>query len=170
MTDITIQRLSGTLIAIGDKVRVEQGPLLIELPKATPEILSNAATASHYHRGAKDKLGRTIVIDEYEGDVYGPDRLSKFKDEAGNFIPIPNSGDLISRGNGALVREGQPFAYLDWMDDSANWPWHIYEYCTEVEELPEGPTEITRWRRRGYKNTEGEAMAAGGALAAQLSQ
>lgn len=173
-----IQRLSDTLIEIDGRVRCERGPRLIEVDKATPEILSDDVTARHYHRGGVDKFGRTIVIDEFEGDVYGPDVISAITRR-----PIPNSGPLLQRGSGALVRAGQPFAYLDWAGPHV---WHIYELTTEAWTGPntlvvnaDGDPERDEggkyklelgpaWRRRGVATTEAEAMVQAGALANSL--
>jgi len=170
--DMKVIRLAPTLIELrlgGEPIaRAEAGPLLVEVDKATPELLSDENTAPYYHRGGFDKFGRLIVIDEYEGDVYGPNRVDGFGNE------LPNSGPLLQRGSGAKVKDGQPFAYLDRYADPV---WHIYEFCTEewtgpntlvVDEAGEpvldadGKLTVVlgpAWRRRGWRATEGEAVA-----------
>jgi len=180
--------LSETLIEYDGRVRIERGPRLFEVAKATPELLSNDITAGHYHRGGRDKFNRIIVIDEFEGDVFGPDRphpTKKKKD--GSPVLIPNSGELLTRGAGPLVKEGQPFAYLNWLEDRENWPWHLYELATEEwtgpntlyvdakgEPIPDadgkdqyviGPS----WRRRSMHDDKDSAVAAAVTLANTLA-
>lgn len=148
-----IVRHNDHLIEIDNRFRVERGPVLVEVEKATPELLDDAVTAPGYHRGGRDKFGRVIAIDEHEGDLYGPARQDPMTGE-----DIPGSGPLIRRGDGVRIKEGQPFAYLDWKGAQV---WHIYEHCTEDDTGEDGAVvkDVTRWRRRGYRATEAEAIA-----------
>ena len=83
--------------------------------------------------------------------------------------------------NGAVIVDGQEFAYLDWYAEHV---WHVYEFVTEEWTGPNTPVlhpetgEPLRtpqggvvlelgpaWRRRGYKPTQAEAMADATAIA-----
>ncbi|WP_299077900.1 hypothetical protein [uncultured Paraglaciecola sp.] len=55
--------LNENLCSFDEKVRVELGPQLIELP-CTEQTLSDEVTAPHYKEGSPDALGRTIVKGE----------------------------------------------------------------------------------------------------------
>ncbi|MFO1151017.1 MAG: hypothetical protein U1E62_21795 [Alsobacter sp.] len=52
---------SGSIITVGQDVRIEAGPARLE-SKASPELLSNERTAEHYQVGLIDAAGRTIEI------------------------------------------------------------------------------------------------------------
>lgn len=54
-----ITNADGTLISIGDKVRIESGPVR-KREVATEVLLSNDVTAGHYHAPVKDEQGNVI--------------------------------------------------------------------------------------------------------------
>lgn len=59
----TITKIGENITQIGDKVRVEVGPKLLEAI-ATEELLSDDVTAGHYQVGRRDSVGDIIVLGE----------------------------------------------------------------------------------------------------------
>jgi hypothetical protein len=51
------------LIEIGETIRVENGPAR-QTAVATEELLDDTVTASHYHVGMRDAMGKVIALGE----------------------------------------------------------------------------------------------------------
>jgi hypothetical protein len=83
---------------------VERGPKLMKA-KATPEILSDAVTASHYHlpKPLLDDKGKQMKTRD------GKPALQYARD-----------------AKGKLIKEGEQFEYLDW-NNPDRWTWYIYK-------------------------------------------
>lgn len=135
MAETEIERLSDTLIEIGGKVRVEQGPEL-KTAEATEELLDDKVTASHYHAPVEKThaaSGKTVK-------VYAKDAL------------------------GQRIEIGSDMTYLDWLGDRV-WYVYVKQWEEVLDasgtpvSLDGEPQMIERWVEvETLKGSEDEAI------------
>ena len=97
--------LNETLYSIGEKVRVEKGPQLIELI-CSEENLKDSVTFAHYKIGKIDALGRSIM----------PEKIKNLEARA--------AAEVRPAG---VIKEGEKMTCVDWRALHVPYIWKIYE-------------------------------------------
>jgi hypothetical protein len=137
---------SGNLTILSPTVRVEKGPLR-KNERATPELLSDQRTASHYYEGV------TVRWRDETGNLRPGQRRLHSEAEARAEVEnpaTPVTGYQITHAGrdalGKLIRIGEPMDYLDWRGE---WGWYIYRLQPTMLDVRTGrPTTIKRHAQR----------------------
>lgn len=129
---------SGTLISIGDSIRIEPGPRKLVAP-ATAELLGDV-TADHY-QGPREATPEEIA----DPRTLTQDGKRYFLDAVGNPIIV-----------------GEDMTYLDWVgfkDGKAeSTHWYLYQHVDRDD--PEGFADPKVWAEVGVYETEDAALSA----------
>lgn len=99
-----------------DKVRIELGPQIIELP-CTDENLSNSVTSTHYKMGGIDAMNRFIRPDEQIA------KQSDKKKAAAMQAYVDYEVNQMGRG---IIKKGEDMACVDWRAIHVPHVWKVY--------------------------------------------
>ena len=91
-----VETINENVRKIGTHVWVERGPAVVEAT-ATPEVLSDAVTAPHYH------LPKMVQMPSGPQEIVARDAYGK------------------------EIRAGRKFSFVDWMKPSDQRPWYVYQ-------------------------------------------
>jgi hypothetical protein len=127
----------GAILHIGDTHRIEAGPRLLT-GKATAELLSDDATADHYHapRPATEAEIASPNVDTVDGQYFAKDALGQ---------PIELGGEM---------------AYLDWLAFRAGTDQVFYLYAWQTIPATGEADARDAWVEAGVFDTEEAALSA----------
>lgn len=110
-------RLGDTLLQLGDKVRVEEGPKR-KTAKATAALLDDAVTASHYHL-PREVDGKTVVARDALGKPIAEGQPMTYLDHLGDrcwyIYQLQTEGVVDAVGAPVLGDDGQPQTVERWV-------------------------------------------------------
>jgi len=125
--------LNENLCSFDEKVRVEIGPQIIEMP-CNDDNLRNEVTHPNYRKGGRDALGRIIKYNELTDD----------------------ERDQVDASMG-VVNDGETMACVDWREKHAPKLWKVYKWVDSGEKDKQGKP-VFRWTKINEFVDKAEAL------------